>query len=150
MPSIIPGYVYTLFAALVVGAIIVSACTLVTMNVKNEATEQQLTNIDQAVATQSLQLITRTAEDSQNFTQFLDLPPSVGNQMYWVCIGNDSSGTWVSSGFGSTVSSNQPKIYIPAEVTASGVFVSSYGSPCLECCSANQTVSLTLSGDYQI
>ena len=147
MPSIIPGYVYTLFAALVVGTIIVSACTLVTMNVKNEATEQQLANIDQAVATQSLQLITSSVQDNQNVTQFLNLPSSVGNQMYWVCIGNDSSGTWVSSGFGSTVSSNQPRIYIPAEVTASGVFVSSYGSPHLVCCSVNQTVSLMLAGD---
>ena len=148
MPSIIPGWVYTLFAALIVGTIIVSACSLVTVNVKNEAENQQLTNIDEYVATQSLILLTHTTQDNQNVTQFLDLPSSVGNQMYWVYISNDSSGAWVSSGFGSTVGLSQPRIYIPAAVAASGVFISSYGRAFLQTCCAKQTLSLKLSSDY--
>lgn len=148
MVSIIPGWVYSLFAALVVGTIIVSACSLVTVNVKNEAVNQQLTNIDEYVATQSLILLAHTTQDNQSATQFLNLPPSVGNRMYWVCVANDSSGAWVSSGFGSTASSSQPRIYIPAEVYASGVYVSSYGNGFLQCCCVNQTLRLTLSSDY--
>jgi len=148
MPSIIPGYVYTLFAALIVGTIIVSACSFATLNVKNEAVNQQLTNIDQYVATQSLILLNHLAQDSQNITQTLNLPASVGNQMYWVSIANDSSGAWVSSGFGSTAVTSQQGIFIPAEVSASGVFVSSYGHPTLQCCYVNQSITLTLSGDY--
>jgi hypothetical protein len=147
VPSIIPGWVYTLFAALIVGTIIVSACSLVTVNVKNEAENQQLTNIDEYVATQSLILLTHTTQANQNVTQFLDLPSSVGNQMYWVCIANDSSGAWVASGFGSTVSLSQPRIYIPAEVAASGIYISSYGRAFLHCNCMNQTPSLTLSSD---
>jgi len=148
LPSIIPGWVYTLFAALIVGTIIVSACSLVTVNVKNEAENQQLTNINEYVATQSLILLTRTTQVSQNVTQFLNLPPSVGNQMYWIYIENDSTGVWVASGLGSTVDLSQPRIYIPAEVAASGIYVSSYGRAFLQCYSANQTLSLTLSSDY--
>jgi hypothetical protein len=45
MPLIIPSYVYTLFASLIVGTIVVSACSLSTLNVKTEAENQQLTNI---------------------------------------------------------------------------------------------------------
>ena len=148
MPSIIPGWVYTLFATLIVGTIIVSACSLVTVNVKDEAENQQLTNIDEYVATQSLILLIHTTQDNQSVTQFLDLPPSVGNQMYWVYIANDSSGAWVASGFGSIISLSQPRIYIPAEVAASGIFVSSCGRAFLQSCCVNQTLSLTLSSDY--
>jgi hypothetical protein len=137
-----------LFAALIVGTIIVSACSLVTVNVKNEAENQQLTNINEYVATQSLILLTRTTQVSQNVTQFLDLPPSVGNQMYWIYIENDSTGVWVASGLGSTVDLSQPRIYIPAEVAASGIYISSYGRAFLQCYSTNQTLSLTLSSDY--
>ncbi len=46
MPSIIPGYVYSIFAALIVGTIIVYACSISTLNVKNQANNQQLKNID--------------------------------------------------------------------------------------------------------
>jgi len=148
MPSIIPGYVYTLFAALVVGTILVSACTLATLNVKNEAVNQQLMNINQYVATQSIILLNYVAQNNQNITQTLNLPASVGNQIYWVSIDNDSSGAWVSSGFGSTAVITQQGMYIPVEVSASGVFVSSYGHPTLRCSCLSQSFSLTLSGDY--
>jgi len=148
MPSIIPGYIYTLFAALIVGTIIISACTLATLNVKNEAINQQLTNMDQYVAAQSLMLLTGVAQADQNVTQVLDLPESVGNQIYWISIANDSSGAWVSSGFGSTAVTSQQGIPIPARVSASGVFVSSYGHPTLQCQYVNQSLILTLFGDY--
>ena len=147
MPSIIPSWVYTLFASLVVGVIIVSSCSLATVNVKNEAESQQLTNIEEYVATQSLNLLTHVSQNNQNVTQYLDLPAQIGNQVYWICIENDSSGARVCSGLGSTANLNQQGIDIPAQVDASGVFVSSYGRPCLECFVENQTVSLTLTGD---
>ena len=91
-----------MFAALIVGTIIVSSCSLSMVNMKNEAVNQQLTNVDEYVATQSLTLITHAIEDNQNATQFLDLPSQIGNQEYWISIANDSSSAWVESGFGST------------------------------------------------
>ena len=147
MPSIIPGYVYSIFAALLVGAIIVYACGLSTMNIKNQATNQQLKNIDEYVAAQSLTLLSRASENNQNVTQFLDIPSAIGNQRFWINIANDSSVAWVKSGFGSTVSQNDRQMSIPAHVAASGTFISGSGRAKLECHFENQTATLTLTSE---
>ncbi len=147
MPSIIPGYVYSIFAALIVGAIIVYACSISTLNVKNQANIQQLKNIDEYVATQSLTLLSQTTENNQNSTRFLDIPSSIGNQRFWISIANDSSGAWVESGFGTTVSSKNSQINIPANVDASGYFISGSGRAILQCYFENQTATLTLTSE---
>jgi len=147
MPSIIPGYVYSIFAALIVGAIIVYACSISTLNVKNQANNQQLKNIDEYVATQSLTLLSQTTENNQNATRFLDIPSSIGNQRFWISIANDSSGAWVESGFGTTVSSKNSQINIPANVDASGYFISGSGRAILLCYFENQTATLTLTSE---
>ena len=116
------------------------------VNVKNEAENQQLANVDEYVAAQSLSLITHVTENGQNTTQFLDLPSQIGNQEYSISIANDSSRAWVESGFGPVVQS-QPQIYIPAEISASGTFVSGWGRAFLQCYYQNQTVSLTLTSE---
>ena len=146
MVTIIPSYIYSIFAALIVGTIIVSSCSLSMVNIKNEAESQQLANIDEYVAAQSLTLITHVTEDGQNTTQFLDLPSQIGNQEYSICIANDSSSAWVESGFGAAVQS-QPQIYIPAEISASGTFISGWGRAFLQCYYQNQTVILTLTSE---
>jgi hypothetical protein len=147
VPSIIPGWVYSIFAALIVGAIIVYSCSLASMNIKNQATNQQLTNIDEYLATQCLTVISHTTENNQNTTQYLDIPTQVGNQRFWIRIASDSSGAWVESGFGATASSSQPKMNIPAQVVASGTFVSGQGRPELQCHFENQTATLTLTSE---
>jgi hypothetical protein len=146
MVTIIPGYVYSIFAALIVGAIIVASCSAAMVNVKNEAENQQLANVDEYVAAQSLTLIMHVTEDGQNATQFLNLPSQIGDQEYSISIANDSSSAWVESGFGASVQS-QPQIYIPAEISASGTFVSGWGRAFLQCCYENQTVILTLTSE---
>ena len=147
MPSIIPGYVYSIFAALIVGAIIVYVCGISTLNVKNEANNQQLKNIDAYVATQSLKVLSQTTENNQNSTQFLEIPSSIGNQRFWIRIDSDSSGAWIESGFGTIVSSKNPQITIPAKVDASGYFISGSGRAKLQCHFENQTVTLTLTSE---
>jgi hypothetical protein len=144
MPSIIPGYVYSIFAALIVGAIIVYACSISSLNVKNHANNQQLKNIEEYVATQILSLLSHTTENNQNTTQFLDIPSSIGNQRFWIRIANDSSGAWVQSGFGTTLSSNSLQMNIPANFDASGYFISGSGRAKLQCQFENQTATLTL------
>lgn len=146
MVTIIPGYVYSIFAALVVGSIIVCSCSVSMVNLRNEAENQQLANVDEYVAAQSLTLVTHVAEDGQNATEFLDLPSQIGNQEYSICLANDSSSAWVESGFEAAVQS-QPQIYIPAEVNASGIFTSGWGEPFLLCYCENQTVTLTLTSE---
>ena len=147
MPSIIPGYVYSLFAALLVGAIVVYSCSLSAVSIKNQATNQQLKNIDEYVAAQSLTLLSHTNQDNQNTTQFLDIPSQIGNQIFWIQISNDSSGAWVESGFGTTVTSSELHISIPATVMASGIFISGSGRAVLQCHFENQTATLTLTSE---
>jgi hypothetical protein len=147
MPTIIPSYVYSLFAALIVGSIIVSACSSSVSGIRNEANTQQLGNIDEYVATQSLNLITHTAENNQNSTQYLEIPSSIGNQQFWICIGNNSSGAWVQSGFGNTAVSSQPQMHIPAKVAASGIFISGSGRAFLQCHLENEVLTLTLNSE---
>ncbi|HTY74954.1 MAG TPA: hypothetical protein VMD05_05235 [Candidatus Nanoarchaeia archaeon] len=144
MVSIIPSYVYSLFAALVVGTILVSACSLSMVNIKNEAENQQLNNINEYVATQSITLLNQAVENRQNTSLILDLPTQIGNQEYWVFISNDSSAAWVESGLGTTATLSRPQTTIPASVTASGLYVSSWERPILNCICQNQTIILTL------
>jgi hypothetical protein len=146
MVTIIPGYLYSIFAALVVGAIIVSSISISMVSIKNEAENQQLANIDEYVAAQSLTLITHVTRDGQNSTQFLNLPSQIGNHEYSISIANDSFSAWVESGFGAVVQS-QPQIYIPAEISASGTFVSGWGRAFLNCYYENQTIILTLTSE---
>lgn len=144
MPSIIPSYLYSIFAALLVGAIIVYSCSISTVNLKNQALNQQLTNIDEYVATQSLILIAHTTENSQNTTQTIDIPPQIGNQQFWVRIANDSSNAWVESGYGVPTNSTGPRVNIPAQVIASGTYVSGSGRAALCCYFENNNLKLTL------
>jgi len=146
MPSIIPSYVYTLFASIIVGTIVISACGLSTVNVKNEAEKQQLSNIAEYVATESLELISHATAENLTSTLYLNVPQLIGNQRYWIKVANDSSKTWVEAGFGTTAISSEQLAYIPSEVAASGTYTSGSGAAILECYSDSVGVHLNLSG----
>jgi len=146
MPSIIPSYIYTLFASIIVGTIVISACGLSTANVKHEAEKQQLSNIAEYVATESLELISHATAENLTSTLQLDVPQLIGNQRYWIKMANDSAKTWVEVGFGTTVLSSDQLAYIPSEVAASGTYTSGSGSATLQCYSDSSGVQLTLSG----
>jgi hypothetical protein len=144
MVSIVPNYVYSIFAAIIVGAILVYACSVSTLSIRSSADSCQLTNVDEYVAAQSLSLLSRTTQTNQTATQYLDLPSSIGNQRYWVHLSNDSSAAWVTSNFGLNITRNQPGVSIPANVAASGDFLSGSGRPFLQCSFASNNVTLTL------
>jgi hypothetical protein len=144
MPSIIPGYVYSLFAALIVGTIIVCSCSAIMLNIKNKAETQQLDNINEYIATQSLTLISETIAGNLNSTQYLSIPTQIGTQQYWVRIANDSKTTWIASGFGTKVIQSQQNLTIPATISASGTFLSNSGRAFLNCQIENRTIVLTL------
>jgi hypothetical protein len=146
MPSIIPSYIYTLFASIIVGTIVISACGLSTANVKYEAEKQQLSNIADYVATESLDLISHAAAENLTLTLHLDVPQRIGNQQYWIKMTNNSAKAWVEVGFGTTVLSSEQLVYIPSDVAASGTYISGSGAVLLECYSDNSGVQLTLSG----
>jgi len=144
MPTIIPDYVYSLFAALIVGVIVVSCCSVATNAIRVDADKQQLRNVAEYVATQSLMLLSHGDAGTQNVTQYLDVPSQVGHQRFWIRITNDTSTAWVESGFGAEVLSSQIKVEVPANVAASGSFVSGSGRALLQCSFESGVASLTL------
>jgi hypothetical protein len=136
--------VYSLFAALIVGSIIVYACATATSAIQSRAQNQQLANLDQYVAAEALTLLSHTTQENQTASRYLDLPSSVGNQQYWISLDTDSSGAWVRSGLGTNVLATDLAVYVPAEVAASGSFVGGSGRPLLVCHFENQIATLTL------
>ena len=146
MPSIIPSYVYTLFASLIVGTIVVSVCSLSTLNVKTEAENQQLTNITEYIATESMDIVSHATSENLTSTLHLNVPQLIGSKIYWIQIANDSARTWVEAGFGTTAFSSEQRTYIPSEVCASGTYISGSGATVLECHLNSAGVHLTLSG----
>jgi len=146
MPSIIPSYIYTLFASIIVGTLVIAACGLSTSNLKHEAEKQQLSNIAEYVATESLELVSHAVAENLTSTIHLNVPQLIGNQRYWIKVANDSAKTWVEVGFGTTAISSDQRAYIPSEVAASGTYTSGSGAAILECHSNSSGVQLTLSG----
>lgn len=146
MPSIIPSYIYTLFASIIVGALVICACGLSTLNVRNEAEKQQLLNVAEYVSTKSLELISHATTDNLTSTLRLNVPSLIGDKRYWIQIANDSFRAWVEVGFGTTAQSSEHRTYIPSEVATSGTYTSGSGAASLECYSDSSGVHLTLSG----
>ncbi len=147
MPSVIPGYVYTLFASVIIGTLVITTCAFSVAGIKHEVEEQQLYSIAKYVATKGVELTSQNR--AENFTAIvhLDLPPMIGNQRYWIQISNDSTRAWAEAGFGSTVISGQKRVDIPVEVAASGTYLSgSASSAFLQYASGVDGASLMLYG----
>jgi len=147
MPSITPSYVYTLFASVIVGAIVVSVCGLSTLNVRNIAEDQQLENIAEYIAVQSNELVLSATRDNMNSTVYLNVPSNIGNKQYWIQIESDSSETWVEAGLGVVGINSEKLAMIVTQVDASGVYSSYSGKVVLECQIDGSGISLKIDGE---
>jgi hypothetical protein len=128
MPSIIPSYIYTLFAAVIVGTIAITSCALVTVNVKAAAEEQQLSNIANYVATQAMELAAVPPVSDFAASATVEVPALIGNQRYLIQIQNDQSQVWVQVNFGDLSEGSQgQRTQIPFNLNASGSYLSGSG-----------------------
>ncbi len=146
MPSIVPSYVYTLFASVAVGAMLICFSGLSTINVKHEAEKQQLRNIAEYIATKSSELISAKTVNNVTTSLTLNVPSLVGNQKYWIRLANDSSLAWVESGYGTIPQLVEQEVPIPFKVLAHGSYVSGSGAAVLECFANDTEICLELSG----
>jgi hypothetical protein len=146
LPSIIPSYIYTLFASMIVGALLIFAFNATTLPIRNEAEQQQLKHLSEYVATRSCELVSVAAISNMTIRLALNLPTFVGNQRYWLQLKNDSSVTWVESGFGAIFSMTEHRMCVPEQTDASGIYVSGSGAAFLECQASDSTILLRLSG----
>jgi hypothetical protein len=146
MVSSIPSYMYSLFASLIIGSILVCAVSVETMSIRSTANEQQLQNIQQYVAAQALTLITQTTIEGQTTTQYLDIPSAIGNQRFYINLASDQDSAWVTSSFNQNNTSSRPT-EVPAKAEAQGSYLSGLGRPLLLCHYQNQVATLTLTQD---
>ncbi len=146
MPSIIPSYIYTIFASLIISTLIIGMCGLATSNIKQEAEKQQLSNVADYVAAQSLELATSAVANNLTSTVNLDIPNLIGNKIYWIKLANDSTKTWVETGFGTTALNSDRKTEIPLEALASGTYFSNSRPDVLSCYADDLGIHLELRG----
>jgi len=147
VPSIIPSYVYSLFASVIVGTIIVCTCGLSISNVRREAEEQQLSTIANYITSESMQLLSSNPTDNLTSTRLLNLPSLIGGQRYTIQIANDSSKAWVEIGFG-IAEASEHRAYIPSDIFASGNYTSGSGPVSLRSYCDSTGVHLTIVGGY--
>jgi hypothetical protein len=146
VPSIIPSYVYTLFASMIVGSLLVVTFSLSTVNIRNEAEKQQLTGLSEYVATKSCELLSTIKTNRLAVNLTLNLPSLVGNQIYWVKLENDSYSAWVEVGYGIKPQSPEHRVPVPSDASVSGVFICGSGSAILECYTKDAATYLKLFG----
>lgn len=127
------------------GALLIYASSLSSISVKNEADLQELKNIADYVATTSFELVSSTKTNNLTANLMLSIPATVGNQRYWVQLGNDSFRSWVNVGFGTTPQPVGQRTYIPSKVAAFGDYVSGAGIPVLTCYNNGSATYLEIS-----
>jgi len=128
-----------------VGALLIFASSLSSINVKNDADLQELKNIADYIAATSFQLVSSTQTNNLTTNFMLSIPSTIGNQRYWVQLDNDSFRSWVNVGFGTTPQTSEQRTFIPSEVSASGDYVSGAGIPVLRCYSDGSATYLEIS-----
>jgi hypothetical protein len=144
MASNIPGYLYSLFASLIIGSILVCAVSVETIAMRSHADQKQLENIQQYVAAQALTLISQTTIEGQTTTQYIEIPSTIGNQRFYIRLSSDQKSAWVESGFDQNMTISTSRIEVPAKATAQGSYLSGSGRPLLMCQYQNQVATLTL------
>jgi hypothetical protein len=144
MPTTIPSYLYSLLASLIIGTILVSAVSVETLQIRNNAKDQQLKSIEQYVAAQALQLISQTTLENQTTTQYLNIPSAIGNERFWIHLTNNTKTTYLETGYGLNTTPTDKTLTLPTKATATGIYVSGQGHPILQCHYENQIITLTL------
>jgi hypothetical protein len=128
MPSIIPSYIYALFASVIVGTIVITSCALVTVNVKAAAEEQQLSNIADYVAAKCMELAAVPPATNLSVSVPVDVPALIGNRRYSIQIQNDQTHVWVKTNFEqSSEALGGQHTYVPLNLNASGFYISGSG-----------------------
>ena len=144
MPSTIPSYLYSLLASLIIGTILVSAVSVETLAIRNNAKDQQLKNIQQYVAAQTLQVISQTTLENQTTTQHLNIPSAIGNERFWIHLTNNTKNAIIETGYGLNPTQTDKTLTLPTKATATGTYLSGSGHPTLQCHYQNQTITITL------
>ena len=148
MPSIIPSYLYTFFALTLVGTILIGTFGSFAVSLKKIPEEKMLKNIVDYVAAESMELINyiTTVGGEATVEAFLNIPSTINHKQYWLRLNTNSKYAFIEAGFGAIPTQARFKIYLPAEVSASGEIISGFGKVLLTCQRIDSGIYLSL--DY--
>jgi len=135
MPSIVPSYLYTFFALMLVGTILIGTFNSFAVSLRRIPEEDMLKNVLDYVAAESLELINCVEASSSEATAeaVLNIPSSINHRQYWLRLGIDSEYVFIEAGFGAVPAEARSKIYLLANVFAYGEVIGGYGKVLLTC-----------------
>ena len=148
MPSIIPSYLYTFFALILVGTILIGTFGSFAVSLKQIPEEKMLKNIVDYVAAESMELINcvTTMSEEAAVKAVLNIPSTINHKQYWLRLNTNSEYTFVEAGFGTIPTKARFKIYLPADVLVSGEIIGGFGKALLTCQRTDSGIYLSL--DY--
>ena len=134
MPSIVPSYLYTFFALMLVGTILIGTFNSFAVSLRRIPEENMLKNVLDYVAAESLELINCVEASSEASAEaVLNIPSSINHKQYWLRLGIDSEYVFIEAGFGAAPAEARFKIYLLANVFAYGEVIGGYGKALLTC-----------------
>ncbi|UCC32856.1 MAG: hypothetical protein JSW53_03385 [Candidatus Bathyarchaeota archaeon] len=146
MPSIAIGNFLTFIALTAAITLLVSSFIVYSVSIRVMPEIQQLKNILDHVAAKANELASLAAVTNATTCLFIHMPPSIGNQQYWMQLRNDSLNVWLEGAlgqFGTQTTTYQ--VFLPREISASGQYVGGYGIAVLECQRDSTALQLVLS-----
>lgn len=128
MPSTIPGHIYTMVALAVIGSLLVATVNSYTTSLRSMSELEQLRKLLGIAAANGNDLVTLVANTNSSAQSIVQLPASIGTQLYWLRMRNDSSNAWIEGAFGLIVDeAPSHRVYLPKGISTSGEFASGYG-----------------------
>jgi len=148
MPSIIPSYLYTFFALILVGTILIGTFGSFAVSLKQIPEEKMLKNIVDYVAAESMELINyiTTVSGEATVKAVLNIPSTINHKQYWLRLNTNSEYAFIEAGFGAIPTQAHYKVYLLTNVSASGEIVGGFGRALLACQRTDSGIYLSL--DY--
>jgi hypothetical protein len=145
LPSITPGYLYTIIALIAVSTLL-SVAFLAYANAFRASSEtKQLKNLMDYVAAKGTELLTLALTTNATAETFVQMPTTIGDKQYWLQLKNNSAEAWLEGGFGNTpTEATDLKVYLPQRTSAGGYYLAGYGAAYLECHARNSMLQLNL------
>jgi type II secretory pathway pseudopilin PulG len=144
MPAIIPGYVYTMVAFAIIGALLLGTVISYAGALRSTSETEQLKNIMTLLAAKTNAVAALVSQGNSTAQATFNLPDTIGSQQYWLSLRNDSASVWVTGGLGTSIQENSNQIFLPNGWVVDGDFVSNYGPAVLEASVNGSTINVTL------
>ena len=150
MPSIPLSFLYTTFAVLAVGGLLLLSFSAYTGALRASSEMRKLEGLLDHVASITTELLTLTMETNAFSEIQLPMPETIGDRYYWLQLGNDSNSAWLEGGFGNNpVHGVGSRAYVPSKILAQGYYISGNGAVQLECYTSLNLTQITLSSSRE-